>query len=35
VESWNDIPADLKQSVNVKNFKNGYKTLREKMVERT
>ena len=35
VEGWNVIPADLKQSVNVKSFKNGYRTYREKMVERT
>ncbi len=32
---WSGIPADLKQAVNVKSFKNGYRTHREKMVERT
>ncbi len=35
VEGWNVIPADLKQSVNGKSFKNGYRTFREKKVERT
>jgi hypothetical protein len=35
VEGWNETPADLKQAVNVKTFKNGYRTYREKMVERT
>jgi ribonuclease P/MRP protein subunit RPP40 len=35
VEGWNGTPADLKQAVNVKCFKNGYRTFLEKMVERT
>jgi hypothetical protein len=35
VEGWNSSPADLKLSVSVKSFKNGYRTFREKMVERT
>ncbi len=35
VEGWNGTPADLKQAVNVKCFINGYRTFREKMVERT
>jgi hypothetical protein len=34
-ESWNKIPASLKQSKNVKCFKNGYRTLRDTMVENT
>jgi hypothetical protein len=35
VEDWNGTPAGLKQAVNVKSFMNGYRTYREKMVERT
>jgi hypothetical protein len=35
VESWNMIPASLKQAKNVKYFKNGYRTLRDTMVENT
>ncbi len=35
VEGSNGTPAGLKQAVNVKSFKNGYRTYREKMVERT
>jgi hypothetical protein len=27
VEGWNGTPADLKQAVNVKCFKNGYKII--------
>jgi hypothetical protein len=34
VESWNKIPASLKQAKNVKCFKNDYRTLRDTMVER-
>jgi hypothetical protein len=33
VESWNKIPASLKLAKNVKCFKNGYRTLRDTMVE--
>ena len=35
VESWNKISASLKQAKNVKCFKNGYRTLRDTMVENT
>jgi hypothetical protein len=35
VESWNKIPASLKQAKNVKCFKKGYRTLRDTMVENT
>jgi hypothetical protein len=33
VESWNKIPASLKQAKNVRCFKNGYRTLRDAVVE--
>jgi hypothetical protein len=33
VESWKKIPASLKQAKNV--FKNGYRTLRDTIVENT
>ena len=35
VEDWNSIPATLKQARTVKVFKNGYRKLREEMVEST
>jgi hypothetical protein len=35
VESWNKIPASLKQAKNVKCFKNGRRSLRDIMVENT
>jgi ribonuclease P/MRP protein subunit RPP40 len=35
IEDWNKVPASLKQAKNVKCFKRGYRTLLEKMVERT
>jgi hypothetical protein len=30
IEDWNNVPAELKQAKNVKCFKRGYRTLREK-----
>jgi hypothetical protein len=30
IEDWNKVPASLKQAKNVKCFKRGYRTLREK-----
>jgi hypothetical protein len=30
IEDWNNVPAELKQAKNVKYFKRGYRTLREK-----
>ncbi len=35
IEDWNKVPANLKQAKNVKCFKRGYRTLREKMVVHT
>jgi hypothetical protein len=35
VDCWKKIPASLKQAKNVKYFKNGYKALRDTMVENT